>query len=48
MRDAFIAFCRSKGDETYDFHDIRNCALAQSGRLDAEVSKLAAQDEANR
>ena len=28
----FAAFCRSKGEEAYDFYDIRACALAQFGR----------------
>lgn len=25
----FAAFCRTKGDEAYDYYDINNCAVAQ-------------------
>lgn len=28
----FAAFCRSKGDEAYNFYDTKRCALAQYGR----------------
>lgn len=32
MKKEFIDFCRTKGDEPFDFYDIQNCALAQFGK----------------
>jgi hypothetical protein len=32
LREEFIAFCESKGNERYDYNDINNCAMAQFGQ----------------